>query len=103
MIEMVHKYPGQVDIYAAGAMTNIALAITQNSTFAQNCKSIVIQGGYLDVNLLQVTVDMDLFSDFNIFFDPEAASIMFQAPFPQFYVVGYIPQASRFPHPSPTL
>jgi hypothetical protein len=56
MIEMVHKYPGQVDIYAAGAMTNIALAIQLNSTFAQNCKSIVIQGGYLDVNLLQVCI-----------------------------------------------
>jgi hypothetical protein len=56
MIEMVHKYPGQADIYAAGAMTNIALAIQLNSTFAQNCKSIVIQGGYLDVNLLQVCI-----------------------------------------------
>jgi inosine-uridine nucleoside N-ribohydrolase len=33
---------------------------------------------------------MDLFSDFNIFFDPEAASIMFHPPFPEFYVVGYI-------------
>jgi inosine-uridine nucleoside N-ribohydrolase len=53
MIEMVHKYPGQVDIYAAGALTNIALAVLLNETFAQNVKSIVIQGGYLDVNLLQ--------------------------------------------------
>lgn len=54
MIEMVHKYPGEVEIYAAGAMTNIALAIKQNATFASNCKGIVIQEGYLDVNLLQV-------------------------------------------------
>jgi inosine-uridine nucleoside N-ribohydrolase len=31
---------------------------------------------------------MDLWSDFNIFFDPEAASIMFQADFPEIIVVG---------------
>ena len=54
MVEIVHKYPGQVDIFVAGAMTNIALAIQLNATFAQNVKSIIIQGGYLDVNLRQV-------------------------------------------------
>jgi len=90
MIEMVHKYPGQVVIYAAGPLTNIALAVLLNETFAQNVKSIVIQGGYLDVNLLQVDVDMGLFSDFNILFDPEAASIVFEAPFPSFTVVGEV-------------
>jgi inosine-uridine nucleoside N-ribohydrolase len=51
---MVHKYPKQVDIYAAGALTNIAIAIMLNETFAENVKSLVIQGGYVDVNLLQV-------------------------------------------------
>lgn len=30
--------------------------------------------------------------DFNIFFDPEAASIMFQADFPNITVVGYTPE-----------
>jgi inosine-uridine nucleoside N-ribohydrolase len=54
MIEMVHKYPGQVDVFAAGALTNIAIAIILNSTFAENVKSLVIQGGYLDVNVRQV-------------------------------------------------
>jgi inosine-uridine nucleoside N-ribohydrolase len=48
MIDMVHKYPGQVDIYAAGPLTNIAKAINLNATFAQNVKSIIIQGGYVD-------------------------------------------------------
>ena len=90
MIEMVHKYPGKVEIYAAGAMTNIALAIKLNSTFASTAKSIVIQGGYLDTNLLQVTIDMDIFTDFNVFFDPEAASIMFTAPWPNITVVGFV-------------
>lgn len=56
MIEMVHKYPGQVEIYTAGALTNIANAIKLDSTFAETTKNIVIQGGYIDVNFLQVCI-----------------------------------------------
>ena len=56
MIEMVHKYPGEVEIYTAGPLTNIAKAITLSSTFAQTTKSIVIQGGFAAPNMLQVTL-----------------------------------------------
>lgn len=56
MIEIVHKYPGQVEIYTAGALTNIANAIKLDSTFAQITKNIVIQGGYIDVNIPQVYI-----------------------------------------------
>ena len=55
MVEMVHKYPGQVSIYGAGAMTNIALAVRMDANFASLAKELVIQGGYVDDNLLQVT------------------------------------------------
>lgn len=34
MVEQVKKYPGQVSIYAAGAMTNIALAVRLDEDFA---------------------------------------------------------------------
>ena len=34
MIEQVYKYPGQVSIYAAGAMTNVALAVRMDDNFA---------------------------------------------------------------------
>ena len=67
MIEQVFKYPGQVSIYAAGSLTNIALAIRQNSSFAATAKELVIMGGYVDLNLLQVMsdFDQDLGSDIN--------------------------------------
>jgi len=55
MIEMVHKYPKQVEIYAGGAVTNIAIAVMRNATFAENVKSLVLQGGYVDVNFRQVS------------------------------------------------
>lgn len=55
MVEQVRKYPGQVSIYAAGGLTNVALAVRLDDDFARNAKELVIMGGYLDVNMLQVS------------------------------------------------
>ena len=38
VMEQVHKYPGQVSIYAAGAMTNVALAVRMDENFAKLAK-----------------------------------------------------------------
>lgn len=57
MVEMVHKYPHQVSIYSAGALTNVALAVRMDSDFASLAKELVIMGGYVDVNMYQVTGD----------------------------------------------
>lgn len=54
MVEQVRKFPGQVSIYVAGAMTNVALAVRIDPRFARLAKELVVMGGYLDVNLLQV-------------------------------------------------
>lgn len=54
LIEQVHRYPGQVSILALGTLTNIALAVKMNATFARQVKEIFIQGGYIDVDLAQV-------------------------------------------------
>ena len=42
MIQQVRKYPGQVSLYSAGALTNIALAIRMDPDFAKNAKELVI-------------------------------------------------------------
>lgn len=55
MVEMVHKYPGQVSIYSAGALTNVALAVRMDPEFASLAKQLVIMGGYVDVNMLEAT------------------------------------------------
>ena len=55
MVEMVKKYPGQVSIYVAGAMTNVALAVRMDPNFAGLAKELVVMGGYVDDNLLEVT------------------------------------------------
>lgn len=55
MIEQVRKYPGQVTIFSAGSMTNIALAVRLDSNFAKNAKELVVMGGYIDLNLQSVS------------------------------------------------
>lgn len=60
MVDMVRKYPGQVSIYSAGALTNVALAARLDASFAEKARELVVMGGYVDVNLLQVMGDVEL-------------------------------------------
>ncbi|OZJ01461.1 hypothetical protein BZG36_05674, partial [Bifiguratus adelaidae] len=93
MVEMVNKYPGQVSIYAAGAMTNVALAVRLDDNFARLAKELVIMGGYVDDNMYQATGTLneaDINSDLNLMIDPEAAKIAITAPFPSITVVGNV-------------
>jgi inosine-uridine nucleoside N-ribohydrolase len=80
MIRMVHQYPHQVTIYAAGPMTNIALAVRLDSHFAELAKELVVMGGSLNPR----TEDPEFVDtprhEFNFWFDPEAASITLRAP-----------------------
>ncbi|KZT26124.1 nucleoside hydrolase [Neolentinus lepideus HHB14362 ss-1] len=93
MVEMVKKYPGQVSIYAAGPLTNVALAVRMDPTFAENAKELVIMGGYVDVELLQATGSLlmaNLNSDINLIMDSEAANIALTAPFPNITIAGNV-------------
>jgi inosine-uridine nucleoside N-ribohydrolase len=91
MVQSVRKYPGEISIYAAGALTNLALAIRIDPSFAANARELVIMGGYLDVNLLQTTGSVmlaDFQSDINLMIDPEGSKIALSAPWPSITVVG---------------
>jgi purine nucleosidase len=48
LIRQVRAHPHQVTIYAAGPLTNIALAISIDPEFASLTQSIVLMGGSLD-------------------------------------------------------
>jgi len=98
MIAMARQYPGEVEIFAAAAMTTVALAVKQDPYFAGNIKKISIQGGYVDVNLKQTdptpanstfTSD-DNYADFNFFLDPEAAKVVVNAPFQETVIAGQV-------------
>jgi inosine-uridine nucleoside N-ribohydrolase len=40
-------------------LTNVALAVRLDAQFASLAKELVIMGGYLDVNMLQVSFDLN--------------------------------------------
>ncbi len=83
LIRQVHTHPHQVTIYAAGPLTNIALAVSIDPHFAELTQGIVIMGGSLN----PVTNDPEFIADprheFNFWFDPEAAHITLRAPWPR--------------------
>ncbi|BAT20328.1 nucleoside hydrolase [Asaia bogorensis] len=80
MIQQVHAHPHEVTIIEAGPMTNLALAIRLDPSFASTAKQLVFMGGYLDLAMMSVTGNADNGSDFNLIFDPEAAHITLTAP-----------------------
>jgi purine nucleosidase len=83
LIRQVHAHPHQVTIYAAGPLTNIALAIAIDPGFAALTQGIVIMGG----SLQPVTDDPEFAThprhEFNFWFDPEAAHITLRASWPR--------------------
>lgn len=90
LIRMVHAHPHQVTIFEAGPMTNLALAIRLDPTFAATAKQLVFMGGLIDTNMMSITGSANFASDFNMIFDPEAAHITLTAAWPSITVVGNV-------------
>ncbi len=83
LIRQVQSHPHQVTIYAAGPLTNVALALAVEPHFAELTRGIVIMGG----SLAPQTEDPEFAThprhEFNFWFDPEAAHIVLRAPWPR--------------------
>jgi purine nucleosidase len=80
MLRMVHKFPHEVTIYAGGPMTNLALAISIDPEFAGLAKELVFMGASLNPQTSDPEFANRPRHEFNIWFDPEAAHIVFRAP-----------------------
>ncbi|WP_215765905.1 nucleoside hydrolase [Gluconobacter cerinus] len=90
LIKAVHEHPHQVTIIAAGPLTNLALAIRLDPTFAATAKQLVFMGGLLDSSMMSITGNADFASDFNMIGDPEAAHITLTAPWAAITCVGNV-------------
>jgi len=90
LIRQVHAHPHQVTVLAAGPLTNIAMAIRLDPSFASTAKALVFMGGLIDTNMMAVTGNVDFASDFNMIMDPEAAHIAVTADWPKIVVVGNV-------------
>jgi inosine-uridine nucleoside N-ribohydrolase len=83
LIRQVRAHPHQVTIYAAGPMTNIALAISIDPDFAALTKGIVLMGGSLNPQTDDPEFASSPRHEFNFWFDPEAAHIVLRADWPR--------------------
>jgi purine nucleosidase len=83
LIRQVHAHPHQVTIYAAGPLTNVALAISIDPHFAELAQGIVIMGGSLSPQTGDPEFANNPRHEFNFWFDPEAAHITLRAHWPR--------------------
>ena len=83
LIRQVHAHPHQVTIYAAGPLTNIALAVALDPEFAALTKGIVFMGGSIRPQTTDPEFATDPRHEFNVWFDPEAARIVLRADWPR--------------------
>ncbi len=86
MLRMVHEYPHQVTIIAAGPMTDLALAAKLDPRFASLAKQLVFMGGSFNPQPADTPFaragdyENSPRVEFNMRFDPEAASIVLHQP-----------------------
>src|SRR5450631_316301 len=83
LIRQVRAHPHQVTIYAAGPMTNIALALSIDPEFAALTQGIVLMGGSLNPETSDPEFATSPRHEFNFWFDPEAAHIVLRAEWPR--------------------
>lgn len=73
IIEMVHKFPHEITLIPVGPLTNIALAVSKDPSIVPLVKDVVIMGGSITGGNVNGAAEA------NIYGDPEAASIVFNA------------------------
>jgi purine nucleosidase len=83
LVRQVRAHPHLVTIYAAGPLTNVALAISIDPEFAELTQGIVIMGGSLNPQTDDPEFATSPRHEFNFWFDPEAAHIVLRAAWPR--------------------
>ncbi|WCJ34336.1 Pyrimidine-specific ribonucleoside hydrolase RihA [Euphorbia peplus] len=72
LVDKVLEFPGEVSILALGPLTNVAMAIKRDSSFASKVKRIVVLGG-----AFFALGNVNPAAEANIYGDPEAADVVF--------------------------
>ena len=82
IIELVHKYPHEITLIPIGPLTNIALAVSKDPSIVPLVREVVVMGGSISGG------NVNAAAEFNIYNDPEAASIVFNAGWSSLTMVG---------------
>jgi purine nucleosidase len=76
IIEMIHAAPHEITLVPVGPLTNIALAVEKDPSIVPLVKEVIIMGGSITGGNVNAAAEA------NIYNDPEAAQIVFQAGWP---------------------
>jgi inosine-uridine nucleoside N-ribohydrolase len=76
IIQLVHASPHEITLVPVGPLTNIALALSKDPSIVPLVKEVVIMGGSITGGNVNAAAEA------NIYNDPEAAQIVFQAGWP---------------------
>jgi inosine-uridine nucleoside N-ribohydrolase len=74
MVRMVHQFPHEVTVYAAGPMTDLGLAIALDPNFSELTKELIVMGGSINLSPRR---------EFNFWMDPEASHAVLHAHWPR--------------------
>ena len=86
MERMVRKYPHEVTIYAAGPMTDLAMAIAEDTEFPTLVKELIVMGGSINPQSDDPEFALSPSHEFNFWMDPEATHIVLHAKWPRVVV-----------------
>ena len=82
LIRVAKENSGEITIVAIAPLTNIAHCILKNNEFVKNVKRLIIMGGSMGKG------NITEFAEFNLYKDPEAARIVFEAGFKEIVMIG---------------
>jgi purine nucleosidase len=76
IVHLIHAYPHEITLVPVGPLTNIALAVEKDPSIVPLVKEVILMGGSISGGNVNAAAEA------NIYNDPEAAQIVFQAGWP---------------------
>ena len=76
IIQLIHASPHEITLVPVGPLTNIALAVEKDPSIVPLVKEVILMGGSITGGNVNASAEA------NIYNDPEAAQIVFQAGWP---------------------
>jgi purine nucleosidase len=100
LVRQVRSHPGEISIIAAGPMTNLALAARLDPQFAALAKELVFMGGSYNPSAADNAFAAEYANaprrEFNMRWDPEAASLVLHEPWHKITQVPVDPTTKTF-------
>jgi inosine-uridine nucleoside N-ribohydrolase len=83
LVRTVRRFPHEVTVYAAGPMTDLALAIALDPQFPELAKELIVMGGSINPQTDDPEFSLTPKREFNFWMDPEASRAVLHARWPR--------------------